>query len=298
MVVTASLLAALLAAPPPVFSRPPEPRAPQEAQPRTVSIEIGASTASRGGLLETSLPVGLEDAEAAEEGLVSDLEKRPWLQIVSEKGEVAVAITRGHRWQGSRTRSKDGKRVTLTFRYQVRGEVGIVGDRETLEAEVTVSHSYAESSSRMEPSAREDRDAFERAGRELGPKVRAWILPRLAALRPDGPDAGFRHKKMMKWLIRGDGLEVTEVGAGGPAERAGLQVGDRIRRIDGEDGTSEMDERVWLWRLGRAGTRVVLEFERGGQRRTVDVELVAPQKPAKPGKRGPSWISESDRRPE
>ena len=188
--------------------------------------------------------------------------------------------------------------MTITFRYQIRGEVGIVGDREMLEAEVTVSHSYAESSSRMEPSAREDRDAFERAGRELGPKVRAWILPRLAALRPDGPDAGFRHKKVMKWLIRGDGLEVTEVAAGSPAERAGLQVGDRIRKIDGEDGTSEMDERVWLWRLGRAGTRVVLEFERGGQRRTIDVDLVAPQKPARPAKRGPSRFSEPDRRPE
>jgi hypothetical protein len=270
--VTTLLLAALVSAP--VL---PSTQASRPSIRRPIALEVGSGATSRGGLLDLLFAVRDDDASAAERGLADALAGRPWLQVVGAEGEAAVAVSRCLRAVSSRSRSKDGKRTTITFRYAASAGVAIRSDRDSVEAEVLVSHTYSEGASRMDPTASEDREAFRRAGQELAKKVRAWILPRIATLRPDGPDAGFLHKARVKWLVRGDGLEVTNVAAGSPAERADLRVGDRIRRIDAEDGTSEMEERVYTWRLESAGTRVMLEVERDQQRRTLAVELASPQ---------------------
>ncbi|MFF3322001.1 S41 family peptidase [Streptomyces sp. NPDC002889] len=64
----------------------------------------------------------------------------------------------------------------------------------------------------------------------------------------------------------GDGrVEVAKVQPGGPAERAGIRVGDRLRTIDGHEvATRPVTEVVALLR-GGDGTTVVLGLERGGR---------------------------------
>lgn len=67
---------------------------------------------------------------------------------------------------------------------------------------------------------------------------------------------------------------MKSVEPGSPAERAGLQVKDRIRRIDDEKGTDQMDERARTWWVEPPGTRVALEVERNKQRQTVALALL------------------------
>ena len=70
-----------------------------------------------------------------------------------------------------------------------------------------------------------------------------------------------------------EGLTLSAVGAGDPAERAGLRAGDRILGIDGEstDGMSLADA---LQRLrGEAGTSVGVSVRRPKTSETVDVMI-------------------------
>ena len=70
-----------------------------------------------------------------------------------------------------------------------------------------------------------------------------------------------------------EGLTLSAVGAGDPAERAGLRAGDRILAIDGEttDGMSLADA---LQRLrGEAGTSVGVSVRRPKTSETVDVTI-------------------------
>jgi len=69
-------------------------------------------------------------------------------------------------------------------------------------------------------------------------------------------------------------LELTEVTPGGPADRAGLRAGDRVRSLDGRPLT-RYEPFLDLRRYGVPGQRVVVELERGGTRleRTVEMRL-------------------------
>jgi hypothetical protein len=243
---------------------------------KVIAVDVASADSQPSSLLDRLLATLDEDASAAEQGLVEGLRGRQWMQIVPGGQDAAVAVSRCLRSQSSSSRSKDGK-VSITFRYRVIAAIAIPGERDTLEAEDSVFKTFREGASRMRPSATEDRNAFKAAGGQLATKFRAWLLARIEKLRPDGPDAGFRHEAKYRWLVKGDGLEVTYVRPGSPAERAGLREGDRIRQIDGEKGTKEMDERVLTWRLERAGTRVALEVERDKQRRRVELQLEAPR---------------------
>jgi carboxyl-terminal processing protease len=61
---------------------------------------------------------------------------------------------------------------------------------------------------------------------------------------------------------------------GSPAERAGLQPGDQIVGVDGEDVTDLTGRVVIRQVLGPAGSRVVLTIRREGERDTFDVDIV------------------------
>ena len=96
-------------------------------------------------------------------------------------------------------------------------------------------------------------------------------------LRPLAPlpiDAG-RFDRSGMWLNSGpEGYVVTDVAAHGPADAAGIQVGDIITRLDGTashfDGLS--DARILL-RSRPAGTRIELEVKRGTQIRKAALVL-------------------------
>src|SRR5688572_10347991 len=80
------------------------------------------------------------------------------------------------------------------------------------------------------------------------------------------------------WL----GIYVTEAGAklaiaglapGGPAERAGVQVGDLVAEIGGAKPASLADLFRRIWRAGTAGAEVALKLVREGKR--VDARFVS-----------------------
>jgi S1-C subfamily serine protease len=83
---------------------------------------------------------------------------------------------------------------------------------------------------------------------------------------------------------RTDGVEITGVSPGGPAEKAGLVAGDVILSVDGQR-LKQAGERgparqlVGFMRSVEPGHVVKLEVLRGGQRRTVEVKT-APAEPA------------------
>ncbi|MDE3097088.1 MAG: trypsin-like peptidase domain-containing protein [Chloroflexota bacterium] len=68
------------------------------------------------------------------------------------------------------------------------------------------------------------------------------------------------------------GVAVTQVGAGSPADNAGLQEGDVIVKIAGQDVTNNGQLLAILAKY-KAGDTVPLEFYRGSAKKTVDVTL-------------------------
>ncbi|HEX9138208.1 MAG TPA: S1C family serine protease [Steroidobacteraceae bacterium] len=69
-----------------------------------------------------------------------------------------------------------------------------------------------------------------------------------------------------------NGLLVASVAAGGPAEQAGIQVGDVLLTLAGQPCTDTADMLAALART-RAATALTAEFVRGGQRRAVQIML-------------------------
>jgi putative serine protease PepD len=68
------------------------------------------------------------------------------------------------------------------------------------------------------------------------------------------------------------GALVRDVMPDGGAARAGLQPGDLIVEVDGEEVTS-VDELILAIRSNRIGDTVTVTYVRNGERRTADVEL-------------------------
>ena len=69
---------------------------------------------------------------------------------------------------------------------------------------------------------------------------------------------------------------VGGVSMGLPAERAGLQVGDRVLRVNGQDTNSLDDAQRSIYGAG-VGDRIVLSIERGGRR--FDIALTLAEAP-------------------
>lgn len=67
----------------------------------------------------------------------------------------------------------------------------------------------------------------------------------------------------------GDGLVIRQVVRHSPAAEAGIQAGDRLTAIDGVSADELPMSRVAELLQGESGSRVALEIERAGERRTV-----------------------------
>lgn len=59
---------------------------------------------------------------------------------------------------------------------------------------------------------------------------------------------------------------------GSPAEKAGMQTGDIIRKVDGVEYTGEDFDKIATYIKGEEGTKVKIEVERNGEKLTFDVE--------------------------
>ena len=69
-----------------------------------------------------------------------------------------------------------------------------------------------------------------------------------------------------------DGIQLSEVDPGGPAEKAGLKAGDVITKIDDQQ-VDTADELIVVIRTHRPGDRVTLTYQRGAQQQTAEVTL-------------------------
>ena len=68
------------------------------------------------------------------------------------------------------------------------------------------------------------------------------------------------------------GVYIVEVVKGGPADKAGLQAGDRIVSVDGSEVATQSDLGT-LMQDHKAGDTIEITVARGGQMQTVNVTL-------------------------
>lgn len=78
------------------------------------------------------------------------------------------------------------------------------------------------------------------------------------------------------------GAQVQAVVPDSPADDAGLEPGDVITAVDGDD-VSSAEALVRIIRTGDAGDEITLTYRRGGSTHTVDIELGARQTSVNPG---------------
>ena len=98
------------------------------------------------------------------------------------------------------------------------------------------------------------------------------LLPILDELRQHGSSARSRRAWLgLSCIEQGGKLRVVRVTDDSPADVAGLQVGDRILRIDGTEVRALA--KLWqsLWAGGAAEREVTLEIERDAQPQTIKV---------------------------
>jgi hypothetical protein len=230
-----------------------------------ISVQVSSPMASERGLSKILSGAATGDTEATARDVERALQPIRWLRIVDHDPEVKVTIDRRERTETSRTTDKKGG-VTVNHRYTASASLQLGGNRDRIDAEKTYSQGPS--------SSRDDNAQFDEVGKELAGKIAVRVAQNLDAMRPNRPQAGFDHKVKYKMLIRGDGLEVITVAPGSPAEAAGLQAGDRIRSIDGEKGTDQMNARVYSWWTDAPGSRYNLEIERNKQRQTLPLSLL------------------------
>ncbi len=69
------------------------------------------------------------------------------------------------------------------------------------------------------------------------------------------------------------GAVISEIAAGGPAQRAGLRVGDVITEVDSRPVKESADFTYYVW-TQPVGTHVKVKVDRGGTDVSLDYELV------------------------
>jgi membrane-associated protease RseP (regulator of RpoE activity) len=237
--------------------------APPDTAPIAVTVESGIATER--GLSRILSSASSGDVDATARDVERRLQGLRWLRIVTRDPEVRVTVDRRGRTETSRSTDKKGN-VTINHRYTASASVQIGNSRDRFDADTTYSQGPN--------STRDDSAQFDNVAKELANNIAHRITQELNALRPNRPQAGFDHKAKYKMLFRGDGLEILSVQPGSPAEAAGLMVGDRIRSIDGEKGTDQMNDRVNSWWADLPGARYNVEVERNKQRRFVQLSLL------------------------
>jgi S1-C subfamily serine protease len=71
-----------------------------------------------------------------------------------------------------------------------------------------------------------------------------------------------------------DGITIQGLATGGPAERAGVQLGDVVRGVSGKPAGGLADFYRSVWELGEAGTEIPLTLSRDGKLKTLTVQSV------------------------
>jgi len=230
-----------------------------------IEVMVTSSIESSKGLSRILAGAAEGDTAATARDVEKALSGARWLRLVPIGGEAIVHVERRARTESSRSRDKNGKE-SVTHRYTAQAVVTLGDSRRSIEAETT--RTYGASDTRDDPAH------FRTLANDLAARAAGEILARLDDLRPDRPRHGFTHQAKYKMLVRGDGLEVIRVEAGSPAEHAGLQPGDRIRRIGNEKGTDQMNALVAEWWVSAPGTRVSLEVERKKERAPFELTLL------------------------
>jgi hypothetical protein len=96
----------------------------------------------------------------------------------------------------------------------------------------------------------------------------------LKPISPTPPDIGTFDRAGLWINAAPKGFEIVDLTAGGPAEKAGLKVGDKIVAVDGAPAESiTLSDFRRRLRDGQPGTRVNLTVESGGQSHPVSVTL-------------------------
>jgi hypothetical protein len=230
-----------------------------------IEVMVTSSIESSKGLSRILAGAAEGDTAATARDVEKALSGARWLRLVPIGGEAIVHVERRARTESSRTRDKNGKE-SVTHRYTAQAVVTLGDSRRSIEAETTRTYGASDT--------RDDAAHFRTLANDLAARAAGEILARLDDLRPDRPLHGFTHQAKYKMLIRGDGLEVISVEPGSPAEHAGLQPGDRIRRIGTEKGTDQMNALVAEWWVSAPGTRVGLEVERKKERAPFELTLL------------------------
>jgi len=70
-----------------------------------------------------------------------------------------------------------------------------------------------------------------------------------------------------------EGMVIANVETGSPADKAGLQQFDVITKIDGEDITSTLDLRRYLYKETKVGDKTKVEFYRDGEKQQTELKL-------------------------
>jgi hypothetical protein len=243
-----------------------------------IEVMVTSSIEASKGLSRILAGAAEGDTAASARDVEKALSGMRWMRMVPIGGEAIIHVEKRSRIESSRSRNKDGSE-SVTHRYNVHASVTIGDSRRSIDAETTRTYGANDT--------RDDATHFRSLANEIAAKAAAEIMSRLDDLRPDRPQHGFAHQAKYKLLFKGDGLEVVSVERGSPAEHAGLQSGDRIRRIGQEKGTDQMNAMVWEWWTQPPGTRVSLEVERKKERAPFELTLLPREKWASLGSDGP-----------